>query len=306
MQRVIYIMGAGRSGSTLLDMILGNDPRICSVGELKQMVSTDRNPTTGSCACGEPPSKCSFWSEVFTRWAADIGSVEVKKYPKRLRELLAVRRSSNWRAAIAKNESPMRHLRYQLGSLYRAISATSKTPTIVDSSKSPGIAYLLATAEDLDVRLIHLVRDGRRVVVSMVGATSGNLSVGGIDRLRNFASATFYWKRVNEICDWISTEAGCPSILTRYEDLAATPGETLRSIGLTVGESLNELGNYVRSDGLILSSHQFGGNRIRYRTAGGVRMHATDPTIHLSPIEGGLFSLIAGRGLARYDYRSRS
>ena len=32
--KILYIVGAGRSGSTILDIALGNSPEICSSGEL--------------------------------------------------------------------------------------------------------------------------------------------------------------------------------------------------------------------------------------------------------------------------------
>ncbi len=34
MKKVIFITGTGRSGSTLLDMMLGNDPKGISLGEV--------------------------------------------------------------------------------------------------------------------------------------------------------------------------------------------------------------------------------------------------------------------------------
>ena len=44
MQKIVYIMGAGRSGTTLLDIMLGNNPGIFSAGELNRFPVRDGIP----------------------------------------------------------------------------------------------------------------------------------------------------------------------------------------------------------------------------------------------------------------------
>src|SRR6266516_3342272 len=72
-QRVVYIAGLGRSGSTLLERLLGELPGVCAVGEVVHMwrrsiVDDER------CGCGEPFARCGFWRGVgeaaFGGWAA--------------------------------------------------------------------------------------------------------------------------------------------------------------------------------------------------------------------------------------------
>src|SRR3954468_13170726 len=74
--RVVYVGGVIRSGSTLLDRMLGELPGHVAVGELcylwQHSVKLDR-----ACGCGEPFSQCSLWSAVgekgFGGWAsADV------------------------------------------------------------------------------------------------------------------------------------------------------------------------------------------------------------------------------------------
>ncbi len=61
--RVIYVVGAGRSGSTLLDTILGNHEYIESVGELINSPRAWSNPDE-YCACGIQAGVCDFWRQV--------------------------------------------------------------------------------------------------------------------------------------------------------------------------------------------------------------------------------------------------
>ena len=64
----LYITGRGHSGSTILDILLGNSSQIESVGELLAGLSrADREP----CSCGATMSDCGFWREVRSRVEAE-------------------------------------------------------------------------------------------------------------------------------------------------------------------------------------------------------------------------------------------
>ncbi|HJP60639.1 MAG TPA: hypothetical protein VJ865_11585, partial [Gemmatimonadaceae bacterium] len=59
---VIYIAGAGRSGSTILDTALGVLPRTESLGEVSNLF--DASKTGGMCSCGERLTDCCLWGGV--------------------------------------------------------------------------------------------------------------------------------------------------------------------------------------------------------------------------------------------------
>ena len=59
---VIYVMGYGRSGSTILDVLLNHHTKIVSVGALINIYQwLLRNE---ECACSRPIRKCNFWRAV--------------------------------------------------------------------------------------------------------------------------------------------------------------------------------------------------------------------------------------------------
>ena len=64
--RVLFLSGLGRSGTTILERVLGELPGVCSAGELVHLwqrgVLDDE-----LCGCGEPFSRCGFWTEVGRR-----------------------------------------------------------------------------------------------------------------------------------------------------------------------------------------------------------------------------------------------
>ena len=73
---VLFIGGLGRSGSTLVDRVLGQTPGVCSVGELvflweRGLLANER------CGCGEPFDGCPFWKEVGVRAFGDAARVLV-------------------------------------------------------------------------------------------------------------------------------------------------------------------------------------------------------------------------------------
>jgi len=58
---LILIASAGHSGSTLLDLLIGNHPMVSSAGEMNRLTlhAADR-----VCACGATVTSCSYWNDV--------------------------------------------------------------------------------------------------------------------------------------------------------------------------------------------------------------------------------------------------
>lgn len=58
---LVIIASAGHSGSTLLDLLLGNQPMISGAGEMNRLTlhAPDR-----VCACGATVTNCSYWNQV--------------------------------------------------------------------------------------------------------------------------------------------------------------------------------------------------------------------------------------------------
>ena len=63
---VIYIAGSGRSGSTLLERVLGGMPGAVNVGELIDLFRRTA-PLGERCGCGLAFPDCPFWSKVGER-----------------------------------------------------------------------------------------------------------------------------------------------------------------------------------------------------------------------------------------------
>ncbi|MFW5895260.1 MAG: hypothetical protein ACOCT9_00800 [archaeon] len=64
-KKVILIGGTGRNGSTLLDLMIGNDPKGFSAGELYYLFRPNKPSVKlnkGDCFCNK--KNCSFWSSI--------------------------------------------------------------------------------------------------------------------------------------------------------------------------------------------------------------------------------------------------
>src|ERR1700694_5529601 len=60
---VLFIAGAARSGSTLVDRVIGTQDGFCSTGEL-QFIWQRSFGENQLCGCGSPFHECDFWREV--------------------------------------------------------------------------------------------------------------------------------------------------------------------------------------------------------------------------------------------------
>jgi len=61
--RILFVLGLGRSGSTLLGRLLGNHSRVANAGELLRLEETLDNPES-KCACGLPVNGCPDWNRL--------------------------------------------------------------------------------------------------------------------------------------------------------------------------------------------------------------------------------------------------
>jgi hypothetical protein len=153
--RVIYVMGAGRSGSTILGVTLGNCDGVVFAGEL------DKWPLRKGVPKLEGAEAARFWGEVLDRVpdAEELFAIRTHRYLERSSALLRPRR---WLLARGLRGS-YRRVNEQL---YRAIAATAAATHVVDTGHYPLRARELQGVEGIELFILFLVRDPRSVVAS--------------------------------------------------------------------------------------------------------------------------------------------
>jgi hypothetical protein len=229
-QRVLYVGSWSRSGSTLLDLMLGRIPGFVSAGEVRFL--WDRGLIEGQlCGCGVPVPLCPFWRAVLDQAfgpGAAPDPAEIVALRDRVDGLGRVPLTTGlWRPA-----GPARDLRaFQavLARLYPAIAQVAGAAVVVDSSKYAAYGRLVAGASGLDLRLVHLVRDSRAVAYSWT-RTKRLLEVADEERympvLPAWRSAAF-WNLENVALELVRSAATRAAVL-RYDELTTQPAEALR------------------------------------------------------------------------------
>lgn len=304
--RVVSIIGSGRSGSTVLDIVLGSHPNIEGVGALSKL------PRSGwihdderRCACGSPIHACPYWSEVFERWSEIVGVGGLGRYI----DLQARYEQSTkgWPRLLLEQRRPSpAFLEYarMTAALYRSISDASGRSVILDSSKKPVRTYALIATGEIDVRVLHLVRDGRGVVWSRLKPLPRDVEAG-VPSTRPPTPpwrTTLHWTQANIESEWVTRRAGRSNgMRIGYETLVETPRALLERISPIVGEDLAEVMQGIESGRAMQAGHRVGGNRMRF--SGEVRLRPDlEWTTKLPSSDGDTFWRMAGWMARRYGY----
>ncbi len=133
---------------------------------------------------------------------------------------------------------------------------------IVDSSLTPRRAYALTLNPDIDLSLIHLVRDGRGVIWSLMKPNKKTLTK--VYKPAPSWRTTKYWISANLQSTWVFRrvpEAKRRRI--RYEDFVTHPTMILERIGSLVGEDMSSLAAELTSERGIRAGHTVGGSSVR-------------------------------------------
>lgn len=261
LQVLLYIAGAGRSGSTLLEMSLGTGPAYFSVGEVRyfwQYIDDGRI----RCGCGALLQECEFWTRVLAR----LEGIQIQHTATLANDIDRTRNVLSLSMPRHYANTSTRKLVARTGELYRAIGDECGAPVIVDSSKVPSHLALLRRVPDIDVRILHLVRDGRAVAYSWSRRTKDELArtePGTKMPRRSALSALGVWAVENTSVLHLSR--GLPYTVLRYEDFVRDPLGALTSALTSLHLPTSDM-DFLREAGQISlkPSHSVGGNPLRF------------------------------------------
>ncbi|WP_068927289.1 hypothetical protein [Planobispora rosea] len=282
--RVVFLGGLGRSGTTLLERLLGEVPGIAALGEVVHL--WDRGVLAGeACGCGEPFGTCPFWLRVgataFGGWS-----------PERAERMLALR----WRvdrtrripalAALLAGENvgagatgwsleePTELEEYAAvyRRLYDAAGEAAGCSVVVDSSKHASLAFCLAVA-GADVHVVHVVRDPRAVAHSWYRQVPRPEDGAPMTRWPP-ARTSLHWLAQNLGLELLARR-GVPVTRVRYEDLLADPARTLGHLVTGLGLGPPPLGFLDGGVAELSPAHTVSGNPMRF-TVGRVELTRDD------------------------------
>jgi hypothetical protein len=215
--KVIYVLGAGRSGSTILGVALGNCPGVFFAGELNKWLTQSGMPSL------EDAERMRFWGAVREGVADAEGLFGY--------QTTALERSS---ALFRVSRWPLRR-RLRAGyrrvseEVYRSIARATGASHIVDTSHYPLRARELQALEGVELHLLYLVRDPQSVVRSLARQDVAERSFGMLTTnaylwLTNLLSVLVFLRHPRE-----------RRLFVRHEDFRADPAGVLAQILEHVG-----------------------------------------------------------------------
>ena len=260
---LLYIMSRPHSGSTILDILIGNSAAVEGVGQLVSDMGKLDNP----CACGASIRACPFWQAV---------RVEVERagitWDEAVRTSVAqahvARFWRTWRAG--RNDPELERLAQVTHAVTQAIAKVSGKPHVLDSTKEPTRGLFLATYVP-EAQLIRLVRDPRSAVAShywrlkekgfyhFLRRDWRTTRLGPVFLLVAAAS----WTVGNLLAEIAARRAAGRVLLLRYEDLRDDPAATLRTIAARFGLDLDDSIEKLATGAPLGVQHIIGGNDVR-------------------------------------------
>ena len=236
---VIFLAGAARSGGTLVEFELARRFGFFPVGELVYV--WERGYLENQlCSCGVPFLECPFWHAVTAEAFGDDASVTAARARALQGTLLRTRAVPRiLRGARAGGFSDSMHeYRGMLARLYRSVAVVSGAEAIVDSSRSGAYGLILEGILELDLRIVHLVRDSRAYAHSRTRIRSRpEIHWTHAQMLRTGAAVSAReWLRLNVLAEVLCRRRPSASRL-RYEDFAVDPEAALRPVAAVSGAS---------------------------------------------------------------------
>ena len=226
--RVLYVLGYGRSGSTVLGMALGQHPAMVNLGEISAVRTFVPGPSyipPRVCGCRLPLDQCPYWTGVARR----LGSMEMLARPDiDLSPTLGWRRYAPWLSPPSKE---MPRWAEAAAELYRATLAEANATVAVDTSKGATRAWWLWKSGAVDLSFLWLTRRLDDVMWSQIKR--------GHSSLKTALSWRLAQHQVGRLVRRI--EAAGPRVpRISYEHLTEQPREVLTDILAHAGLSWDE------------------------------------------------------------------
>jgi hypothetical protein len=222
--QTIFILGCGRSGSTLLERVMHDAFDVTALGEVTYVWEKGLLKNE-SCSCGQPFRGCPFWSEVIRDAFGQVTEEEARRFDLafnsargRLTDLGSipgrVRRTDAVFIEVAT-------------ALYRSAAKLGGNRPILDSSKSPAFAARVHGLDLGSLGGLHIFRDAcgnvqslrtpkRRPQANAAGDTQLHPSRSVLHAIGRWSvlnwEARQLANRIGEACATISYESLCENL----------------------------------------------------------------------------------------------
>ena len=264
---VIYLVGASRSGSTIISNMLGQIDGCFAVGELWNLWRRGLLERR-LCGCGVPVPECPVWSKVLARaFSAQVLDEDAHRIDVMARRKLKTRRLP---AILANFDRPpdmdADDYRRLLCRLYRAVAEVTGCRIIIDSSKGPEYGLLLASLPGVRVIMVNVVRDPRAVAFSAQRKVPLHefSDQRFMQRVPAWVGARRWLKAqliTGAVVRWHQPGYSC----IKYEDFSREPGAVITALSRLAGTTTS-LPFLTDHSAQLRPTHSVAGNPARFDT----------------------------------------
>ena len=213
---IVYVVGIGRSGTTLLSRLLDLEPGYRAVGEVRGLTHNSDLLAERPCGCGAPHFECEFWKSARRRLdePRSRAAWEAAVWPAKRDQLAGFASPSSPGVRLADSVPELR-------AVYDSLGAGGAT--VVDESKNPWLGYLLWTQPWADVRFVELVRPPGDVLRSWS-------STKGYQKITPREVVAKHWLRAHTTTALLRRRTRAPWLRLPYAQLVNEPERTLSQI----------------------------------------------------------------------------
>ena len=258
--KVIYIAGSPHSGTTLLDLVVSSSKYNFSVGELwawdKFMNQEDEGYNNyTNCTCGLDLKECPFWSKVTNQFVNHYvtNAYETAQEKKQLRNFAVIPNKKYQDIELRPNDYIT-----LLKKVFKTKQESSQDfKYIVDSSKKSSKLLQLLQSNEIDLKVIHIVRNGTAFYNSMNKIETG----------KGFLEIHLFWLKENLAIQKMLKQANANFYQLSYDNFAKNPSKHLNKLGEWIGLDLSNYENDIQSK----EYHNIGGNLMRLKKFRGIK-----------------------------------
>lgn len=257
MPDILYVMGTGRSGTTILDVMLSNNPGITGGGEMTHIFKHGFLENR-QCSCGKKALECEVWGKVLvtTGWSR----ADCTRLAKLVTTLEAHSKfSSLWMGITNKRDIE----RYQAAhrALFQAVVAFTGAEVVVDSSKYESRALLFTRLFPAQVKVVCITRSAAGLIAAFRKKNDDEEQVSS----KSLFAVTAYYGYVLLCMRVLRARLGTGCLVIRFEDLQRDPAAVLSRIEAWSGYQLTNAKEKLKNGGHFTISHIVSGNRLRKR-----------------------------------------
>jgi hypothetical protein len=257
---VAFIAGAGLSGSTLLEQSLSQVDGCFTLGELYWMWKPYWPLMV--CECGEQFKSCPFWQAVLD----DTFGAEQEIVRARIESLGEgfIRHSimptlRSWRPRY-KVADAFRELGSLLAPVYKSVAQHAGASVVVDATKAALWGMSAATSDDIEMSVIHLVRDPRGFAFSNARARDFHYPPGSKTTPHGATRSYINWFLANVEADVLARRVSTETFVF-YDQFADDPVAAVRPVTQLLGLD-PDAHTAITHEALVIDrvGHAIGGN----------------------------------------------